>query len=922
MLIDLKPGYSDIVPLQILYLQYKAALKAVCSSDTGSLPPALPCPDDTARTALRLRIQSANTAIATFAEKMLECRAAGNFAAARLYCEEACKIIDQLLQELPAGAEVPDHHSGDIRISHRELEALYDTIRMQDAQLRDALLRKNNTEKETERLEQRFNNIIVQAPIGITLLTGPDLLVEFANETYLQIVDREAQAFIGKTLFEALPEVRTIVQPIMEQVLATGVPYFGNEFEVPLNRFGHMELAYFNFVYQPLFAADGHVTGIMVIANDITQQVAAKRALEKSESLFRELVLQSPVPMTIFKGEDWIIDIANESMLNHIWRRQLEDVQGKKLMDVFPELAGQQFPDLLRRVYATGQPYNEREAVAFVNGPDGSKKYYLDFEYAPLREADGSVSGIMVTANDVTEMVAAREQIKDAAERLSLATDGTKLATWDMNLNNGEIIYSPRLAVIFGYPESRILTHSQLLDHLQPEDRSEIVERAFDEALKTGVYQYEARLIHPDKSIHWVRTQGKVIFNEDHIPVRMLGTMMDISEQKRAEQSLRESERKFRTLADSMPQHIWTADTEGKLNYFNDTVSRYTGFSPQELEADGWQQIIHPEDWHPTMHSWLEAVRSGRDFLFEHRFRRADGNYRWQLSRAVPQRDDEGQIQMWVGTSTDIHDRKLFSDELEQKVQQRTEELMLLNEQLIQSNAELEQFAYVASHDLQEPLRKIQTFATRIAELDAEHLSDKGKDYFVRMQSASKRMQQLIHDVLSFSRVNRGEQEPALTDLQVLLDNVKDQLAERIEQTQTTIRSDKLPVLPVIPYQMDQLFTNLISNSIKFSREGIPTYIDITYRFLEPGMMELPSADPQRAYHSICFRDNGIGFESTFRERIFQVFQRLHGRKDYEGTGIGLAICKKIMENHDGFIIAESEPDQGAAFTLYLPGEG
>ncbi len=273
---------------------------------------------------------------------------------------------------------------------------------------------------------------------------------------------------------------------------------------------------------------------------------------------------------------------------------------------------------------------------------------------------------------------------------------------------------------------------------------------------------------------------------------------------------------------------------------------------------------------------------------------------------------------MWVGTSTDIHDRKLFIDELEKNVRERTKQLSLLNKDLQKSNDDLAQFAYVASHDLQEPLRKIQTFTTRIIDVE-KNLSQKGKDYFDRIQASSQRMQQLILDLLSYSRVNAGKNLFESVDLNPLLESIKENLKEIVEQKNATILSDELPKLLIIPFQFEQLLTNLLSNALKFSRKGIAPVIIIKAASIHGKDIPSSTVDKHTHYHHLTVTDNGIGFESQYKDRIFQVFQRLHGKEEYQGTGIGLSIVRKIIDNHHGFIDVESEVGKGSTFHIYIP---
>ena len=895
-----------------------------------------------------------------------------------------------------------------------------------------------------EESEKRFRDTVKQAPLGITILRGPKFVVEMANETYLQIVDRKESDFVGNPLFDSLPEVQEIVDPLLTGVLATGIPFYATEISVTLHRYGKQELSYFNLVYHPLREENSEITGIIVVATEVTESVKAKHFLMESEKQFRNFVMQSPIPMTIFRGEDYVIEMANKVMYEKIWRRKAEDVIGKKLLDEFPELEEQKYPELLHEVLTTGKIYRENESVAFVQGDDGLRKFYFDFEYSPLYETDGTVSGIMVTVNDITEQVEARrkveesekrfrniadnapvliwmagtdtlstffntawldfrgrtmeqeigkgwiegvhpddfstcfdtystafdkrekfymecrlkrndgeyrwvsnkgvprfttdgvfegyigacmdiheqftyqQKLKEEEEKLNIVINASELGMWELDLVTREVHYSDRYIEILGYNERIDLTHQQILAHLHPDDLA-IREEAFRQAFITGFLHYEMRLIWEDKSIHWAEGKGKVFYDNEGTPVRMLGTLRDITDEKNHQQELLESEQKFRLLADSMPQHIWTSDTEGNLNYFNQSVFDFSGLTPQQITQGGWLQIVHPNDREGNIKAWTNAVVTGKDFLFEHRFRRHDGEYRWQLSRAVPKKDAAGNIQMWVGTSTDIQDQKTFAYNLEKQVKERTRELEQKNRELEKMNTELQSFTYISSHDLQEPLRKIQTFASRLLEKEEQNLSKSGKNYFARMQEAAFRMQTLIEDLLAYSRTNTAEVKFLNTDLNEIIEEVKNELKEIIVEKQAIIEVLETCEANIIPFQFRQLIINLVSNSLKFSRQETVPHIKIKCSVKEGQQLAIDLLSPDKKYCHLTVSDNGIGFDPQYKTRIFEVFQRLHGREEYKGTGIGLAIVKKIVENHRGVIIAQGEENNGATFDIYFP---
>ena len=264
---------------------------------------------------------------------------------------------------------------------------------------------------------------------------------------------------------------------------------------------------------------------------------------------------------------------------------------------------------------------------------------------------------------------------------------------------------------------------------------------------------------------------------------------------------------------------------------------------------------------------------------------------------------------------TDLTEKKYHEDE----ILQYQKNLEIKNLELVQSNAELASFAYVASHDLQEPLRKIQIFSKRIIEKELDNLSPNGKDYFQRLVIATKRMQTLIEDLLNYSRVNTSVIISTPTDLNVLLEDVKNDLNELTAETNTLIESSLLPTLNIIPHHFNQVMSNLITNAIKFRKPDVDPVIKISAKIVSKTDIQVQAVFSTNKYWRIQISDNGIGFEQKYADRIFELFQRLHGRSEYEGTGIGLAICKKILQTHEGFITASGQPGVGATFNLYLP---
>ncbi len=319
-------------------------------------------------------------------------------------------------------------------------------------------------------------------------------------------------------------------------------------------------------------------------------------------------------------------------------------------------------------------------------------------------------------------------------------------------------------------------------------------------------------------------------------------------------------------------------------------------------------EFIHPNDKLRVRESTKYALESGQDLNIEYRIITAKGNIKLIHCLARSIRDDSGKVTKFAGSIRDISVQRSIEQTLKNKV-----------EELNHSNRELEEFAYVASHDMQEPLRKITTFSDRLAEKYKDVLTGEGAMYLSRMIASAENMRALINDLLEFSRISKTEQSFESVNLNVILRQVKTDLELTIEETGTVINAQQLPVIDAIGSQMKQLFSNIIGNAIKFRKADMKPVIDITVDTLTEKDKLRYELRPNVPYYEVTITDNGIGFEDEYATRIFQVFQRLHGKSEYPGSGIGLAICKKILEHHHGTIYAANVPGQGARFVFILP---
>ena len=351
----------------------------------------------------------------------------------------------------------------------------------------------------------------------------------------------------------------------------------------------------------------------------------------------------------------------------------------------------------------------------------------------------------------------------------------------------------------------------------------------------------------------------------------------------------------------------WNLKTN-KLQY---SINQYNllGSEPKEFETPGdFIQYVHPDD-HEIIRKGAQRVykkHEGSTAFF--RVIRTDGELRYFKSIGKTIKDDLGN-DILIGVNVDITEEQIKSFQMEEK-----------NHELERRNEELASFNYIASHDLQEPLRKIQVFISRIFDAESGNNPELNKEYLARIKVSADRMQSLIEYLLMYSRTNKENKAFELTDINLIMENARQELALAIEEKKAIINSSKLPIVKVIPQQIQQLFINLIGNSLKYSRPGIPPEIKIEYKVVSSS--EIPNwyrkGEPS-PYYKISIMDNGIGFDQEYAQSIFLLFKRLHEYSEFSGTGIGLAICKKIVENHDGAITAEGKSGVGARFDVYLP---
>lgn len=772
------------------------------------------------------------------------------------------------------------------------------------------------TENKVESVKgmEKAYKFFMQAPVIIGFLRGDNYQIELANEGLLKVWNR-TERIIGRPLFEEFPELETQgIRKLLDHVRSTGKPFFAHEFPLAFDVHGRQETKYFDFIYHAYYENDNDkiATGIISIGHDVTDRVLAK---EK----FRNVIEQTHNPILILKGDDMILDAANKAMFE-VWQVD-ESVLGKPLLEVRPTLKGQGFLERLQNVYRTGQPYQGFGSPVTIQDENGqSRTTYYNYTYQPYRDAKGETIGVMILGSDATEEVMSRKQLEESQRVWKQLADTMPTIVWTADPTGSIIFFNQRWYEYTGLSEEASLKFGWT-DVLHPDDRARCL-KLWNEALRTeSFYEMEARYRYSDGQYRWVIARG-VPIKEDGKVVAWYGNSTDINEHKQLELHLEDKVRE-RTgeldakskLLDNILAHSSNGisvtemiyDESGKIVdattiLANDAAVRFSGI-PREMYLSMRATAFDPEIMKsPYGQACMKTLSTGEPTIMQYY---VEFSARW-LELTVSRMDESHLIHIF----TDVTPIKKAHLELEKSL-----------EDLKFANANLQEFAYAASHDLKEPVRKIQFFSSRLREELKERIDEQSANLLSRLQKSAGRMEKLIDDLLEYSHVARGSAVSEEVDLGAKVQSVLEDLELEISKKQARIELGSLPVIQGNARQLQQLFQNLISNALKYSRPGETPRIKIRSEQLKgkDAMPDLPLEAPDRNYHLLEVSDNGIGFRRDDAEKIFNLFTRLDSGIDSRGSGLGLSIVKKVVESHHGFVWAESDVGKGSTFKILLP---
>lgn len=633
---------------------------------------------------------------------------------------------------------------------------------------------------------------------------------------------------------------------------------------------------------------NGKPVSLSGVSGDITERKNTDLQGIAERKMFEGIFYGSRVALVIFRGPKLRYEMVNDNYKKIIGGR---DVIGKTLLEALPEIKYSNFPEIIRKVFETGEVVETFEEPSELLDPTTGlvSVRYFDTSFSRILGATPEDTLVINHAVDVTERVRNKNQILGLQERFSRFTKAADLGIWYCDLPFSDMIWDTQVKTHFWIPEVKIVNIDMFYERLHPEDR-ERTRAAIEHSIDNhSPYDIVYRTTNPKdpQQVKFIRAIGWTDYDESGKPVRFDGVTLDVSQ-------IHENETYFRTLIDTSPAMIWMTDADAKCTYLSQRWYDFTGRTPEQDLGFGWLENIHPDDLENTAKLYKEATANLGRLEIEYRLRRSDGEYRWAIDIGRPRFSSTGKFSGYIGTVIDIHDRKLFEEQLQDAVKARDE------------------FLSIASHELKTPLTSLslQTQLVKKIAAQSEQVAfdlNRMKKFVDQASRATSRLSHLVDDMLDISRINTGKLsiEPENFDLGELTHEVAERMSSEFEAARCSVsfeiedgvigRWDR--------FRIEQVISNLYSNAIKYGKNT-------------PVRVALKS-DANKITWSIT--DSGPGIPEDAQKRIFERFERASNANDVTGLGLGLFICRQIIDMHEGYIGVKSTPGAGATFSFSLP---
>jgi PAS domain S-box-containing protein len=727
--------------------------------------------------------------------------------------------------------------------------------------------------------KQHLRSVLDSLFVFVGVMSRDGVLLE-ANRAPLEAAGLQAEDVIGKLAPDTYCWSHSSeVQNRLWEAIRKAQAGESSRFDVQV-RMRQGRLITIDFMLSPMRDESGEIKYLIPSGVPIEERKQMEEALRQSEERYR---------LAEWATNDGLWDwnpTTDECYFSPRFKALLgfeEHELENRAAAVFERLHPDDAPSLFEAIrlnFEERRPYDVEMRVLLKNG----QYRWFRTRGEALRDHAGHVTRMVGAMSDVHDRKEAESLSREHDEQLRQMIDSIEQLAWMARPDGYIFWYNRRWYEYTGKQPEQMQGWGWQAVH-DPQRLPEVMERWLASIRTSEPFDMEFPLLGADGVYRSFLTRIMPLRDSQGQVVRWFGTNTNVEALRRAQDVLKESEQKFRELAETLPELLWVADAKGKIVYHNPQWYAYTGLSPEEGLGDSWVSIMHPEEIEQLVNTWQLSLASGQRYACEARVRRHDGVYLWFMDRAEPVRDRAGKIVKWIGTSTDIHERKLTEQALRH------------------SNEDLEQFAYAASHDLQESLRTVSIYSQLLV-----RKCDAGGGDATRfagyIENAATRMDSLLKGILAYSRAAQPAEGSATSDSGLVLQTALHSLKDAVTDSNATVTHDVLPSVACSEELLLQVFQNLLENAIKF-RSAAPLEIHV-------------SATREGGSYKFSISDNGIGIRPEYLKKVFGMFKRLH-RDEFPGVGIGLAICKRIVERYGGRIWAESAPGRGATFSFTLP---